>query len=274
MYRHRTGRPCATSPSAPAPAAQPATRAAPCGGCSLAHHEYLCTRHGYWIGPLDPSRDDPPQPLAAQVPELTAAQRALHRTQALHGWEVTFDATVVATRVCIELRIRVVHQPLWTRWERRLNLLMPGAYRRPLFMAAIFPEVAALAAVLAAPPGADGLLSDVQRALGYAEPPRRHDVSDALSIWAAGARPAGWYSPPRHTPTQVTITTARRASPRASSQPSGRPPPASAGTGAHHSSPAQDCRCPTPAGSGSRTPERTGFCPDPEHYLDINGSNR
>jgi hypothetical protein len=51
-----------------------------------------------------------------------------------------------------------VHHPLWMRWERRLDLLMPAGhqrstYRRSLFMAVIFPEVAALAAVLAVPAG-------------------------------------------------------------------------------------------------------------------------
>jgi hypothetical protein len=59
--------------------------------------------------------------LAAQVPELAAAQRTLDRTQRLHGWETAFDATVVATSICIEPRIGTVHQPLWVRWERRLS---------------------------------------------------------------------------------------------------------------------------------------------------------
>ena len=141
----------------------------------FAHHEYLCTRHGYWTGPPDPSRDDPPRPLAAQVPELAAAQRTLGRTRRLHGWAATFDATAAATSICIELRIRTVHQPLWTRWERRLDLLMPGDWRRSLFMAAIFPEVAALAAILAAPPG-DGQPAQRRtarpRLRRTAEPPR------------------------------------------------------------------------------------------------------
>jgi hypothetical protein len=88
-----------------------------------------------------------------------------------------------------------VHQPLWTRWEQRLDLIMPGDWRRSLFMAAIFPEVAALAAILAAPPGADHLLSAAQDALGYAEPPDRHDVRDALSIWVTG-REAGRFRQP------------------------------------------------------------------------------
>jgi hypothetical protein len=161
----------------------------------FAHHEYVCGRHGYWIGPPDPSRDDPLCPLAAQAPELAAAQRSLGHTRRVHGWAATFDATVAATGICIELRIRTVHQPLWARWERRLELLMPGVYQRSLFMAAMFPEVAALAAVLAAPPGADSLLSAARQALGYAEPPDRHDVSDALSIWARG-REAGRFLRP------------------------------------------------------------------------------
>jgi hypothetical protein len=85
-------------------------------------------------------------------------------------------------------------------------------------MAAIFPEVAALAAVIAASPGADGLLSAASHALGYAEPPNRHDVSDALSIWARGReagrflRPAAAYphaghhddGTPRITPGRLT----------------------------------------------------------------------
>jgi TniQ len=170
----------------------------------FAHHEYLCTRHGYWIGPPDPSRDDPPRPLALQLSELAAAQRSLDRTRRLHGWTVTFDATAAATGICLDLRARAVHQPLWGRWERRLDLLIPGDYRRSLFMAAIFPEVAALTAVLAAPPGTDHLLSAAREVLGYAEPPDRHDISDALSIWTTARqagrllRPASIYSHAGH----------------------------------------------------------------------------
>jgi hypothetical protein len=72
---------------------------------------------------------------------------------------------------------------------------MPGDWRRSLFMAAIFPEVAALAAVLVALPGGDSLPGAAQRALGCAEPPGRHDISDALSMWAT-AREAGRFLHP------------------------------------------------------------------------------
>lgn len=157
----------------------------------FAHHEYLCTRHGYWMGPPDPSNDDPPRPLTALVPDLAAAQRTLDRTWRLHGWAATFSAVVTAVSMCTELRIRTVHTPLWIRWERRLELLMPGAYRRSLFTAAIFPEVAALTAFAVTPPGSNSMLSTVRHALRYDEPRDRHDVSDTLHILARN-REAGW----------------------------------------------------------------------------------
>jgi hypothetical protein len=167
----------------------------------FAHHEYLCTRHGYWIGPPDPSSDDPLTPLAAQVPELPAAQRGLFRAQRRHGWAAVFGATAAATGVCIELRFGASpRHPLWMRWERRLDLLLPPSsgrrvYRRSLFMAAIFPEVAALAAVLAAlhwqasaaedaQADESRLLGAAQRALSCADPAGRHDIGDALMLWA------------------------------------------------------------------------------------------
>ncbi len=116
----------------------------------FAHHEYLCTRHGYWIGPPDPTRDDPPPRLAARLPELVPAQRQLRRTERRHGWAAAFDATAAATGICVDIRFSSEHRPLWTRWQRRLDLLMPTGYRRSLFIAAIYPEVCTLTAVVAA----------------------------------------------------------------------------------------------------------------------------
>jgi hypothetical protein len=149
----------------------------------FAHHEYLCTRHGYWIGPPDPARDDSPRPLTVLVPELAAAQRSLDRTRRRHGWAAVFDAVAAATQICIEMRLWEVSQPVWTRWEERLDLLMPTGtpYRRSLFMAVIFPEVAALADVLTAPADGGGGLSDARRALGWVGPPAPSYETDVLA---------------------------------------------------------------------------------------------
>jgi len=162
----------------------------------FAHHEYLCTRHGYWIGPPDPTRDDPPPHLVAAVPELLTAQRRLDRAERRYGWAATFNATAAATSICIDLRFAAEAHPLWNRWERRLELLMPTGYRRSLFMAAIFPEVATLATVLAAPQwrvlagGVDTATEDrlihlAATALGCVDPPHRRDLSEALIGWMA-----------------------------------------------------------------------------------------
>jgi hypothetical protein len=164
----------------------------------FAHHEYLCARHGYWIGPPDPTRDDPPLHLAGQMPRLVPAQHQLHRTARRHGWAATFDATAAATSICVNLRFSAEHHPLWTRWQRRLDLLMPAGYRRSLFIAAIYPEVCALAAVLAvadwhapAPTdrhsqdglGIDHVILAAERALGGSDALPRPEISFALLTW-------------------------------------------------------------------------------------------
>lgn len=170
----------------------------------FAHHEYLCTRHGYWTGPPDPSRDDPPRQLAALVPELAAAQRTLDRTRRRAGWAAVFGAVVTAVGVCTELRVSAAYTPLWYRWEQRLELVMTSGYGRSLFIAAIFPEVAALAVLDAGLADADGLLAAARRALRYDEPPGRHEFSDSLSILARDRRarwtiePAAAYSHAAH----------------------------------------------------------------------------
>jgi TniQ len=157
----------------------------------FAHHEYLCTRHGYWIGPPDPSRDDPPQRLAALVPELAAAQRTLDRARRRHGWAAVFGAVVTAVNMCTDLRIGAAYTPLFYRWEQRLELVMPCGYRRSLFTAGLFPEVAALAALDAGPGGGAGRLAAARRILRYDELPDRDEVGDSLSRLARD-RAAGW----------------------------------------------------------------------------------
>ncbi len=160
----------------------------------FAHHEYLCSRHGYWLGPPDPTHDDTPPRLATRLPELVTAQHRLRHATVRHGWAAIFDATVAATRICLDLRFSAGGHPLWTRWEQRLDLLMPAGYRRSLFMAAIFPEVVALAALICSPPWrAPAALShpaDLERFLSAAAheldcPDTVGGLADAIMIWAA-----------------------------------------------------------------------------------------
>ncbi len=169
----------------------------------FAHHEYLCVRHGYWIGPPDPTRHDPPPQLTGRLPELVTAQQRLQHTARRHGWAATFDATAAATSICVNLRFSAEHHPLWARWQRRLDLLMPAGYRRSLFIAAIYPEVCALAATLAAADwhtpaptdghcpaglspdglGVDHIIAAAERALGGTDTLPRPEISFALLTW-------------------------------------------------------------------------------------------
>jgi hypothetical protein len=120
----------------------------------LAHHQYLCVRHGYWLGVPDPTQDEPPPPLAARYPELAAAQRRHQRLVGRHGWKVTFGAVVAATGICLDLRFSAADPHLWQRWETRLDQLIPAKrrdYSRSRFLAVIYPEMIDLALVIACP---------------------------------------------------------------------------------------------------------------------------
>jgi hypothetical protein len=77
----------------------------------FAPHEYLCTRHGYLIGPPDPTRDGTPSRLVARLPVLAATQHRLRRAERRHGWAAALDATAEAAGICIDLRFRAVHSP-------------------------------------------------------------------------------------------------------------------------------------------------------------------
>jgi hypothetical protein len=120
----------------------------------FAHHQYLCARHGYWLGVPDPTQDEPPSPLAAQFPELAAAQRRHRRLVTRYGWKATFSAVVAATGICLDLRFSNADPHLWRRWETRLDQLIPTKkrdYSRSRFLAVIYPEMIELAVVIACP---------------------------------------------------------------------------------------------------------------------------
>lgn len=133
-----------------------------------------------------------------RLPELVTAQHRLRDTERRHGWAATFDATAAATSICVNLRFSAEHHPLWARWQRRLDLLMPTGYRRSLFIAAIYPEVCAFAAVLAAADwhtsaptdrlsqdefGVDHVIAAAEQALGGSDTPPRPEISFALLTW-------------------------------------------------------------------------------------------
>jgi hypothetical protein len=139
-----------------------------------------------------------PPRLAALSPELVTAQHRLQRTARRHGWAAAFDAAAAATSICVNLRFSAEHHPLWTRWQRRLDLLMPTGYRRSLFIAAIYPEVCTLASVLAtadwhtpAPSdrlrqdglGVDHIIVAAEQALGGHDALPRAEISFALLAW-------------------------------------------------------------------------------------------
>ena len=162
----------------------------------FAHHEYLCTRHGYWIGPPDPSRDDPPRPLALQA--ARTGRRAAHADAAPGGCtagQVTFDATVAATSICIELRCRTVHQPCGPGGNGAWNCSSPALTGGRCSWRRSSPRLRR--SPLSWPPhqAQADLLSAVRHALGYAEPPGRYDIRDALSCWSAGHRPGRFLRP-------------------------------------------------------------------------------
>lgn len=120
----------------------------------FAHCQYLCARHGYWIGVPDPTQDEPPPLLAAKYPELATAQRRHQRLVARHGWKATFGAMVAATGICLDLRFSGADPHLWQRWETRLDQLIPAKgrdYSRSRFLAVIYPEMIDLAAIIACP---------------------------------------------------------------------------------------------------------------------------
>jgi len=122
----------------------------------FAHHQYLCLRHGYWLGVPDPGRDPTPDRLATGYPELVTVQRRHQWAVARYGWPATFSAVIAATGICVDLRFSAADHPLWHRWEKRLDRLIPPSreydtYTRSRFFAVIYPEVVALATVIASP---------------------------------------------------------------------------------------------------------------------------
>ena len=121
----------------------------------FARHEFFCTRHGYWIGPLLPTIADlQPRQLARLVPELVTAQRRHNRLLRRHGWRPVFDAFDVSTAVCIDQRFQEpLDAPRRRTWQQRIDLLIPTRawFNTSVFLAAFYPEIVNLVQLFCSP---------------------------------------------------------------------------------------------------------------------------
>lgn len=140
-------------------------------------------------------------------------------------------AIVTAVDVCTGLLVTVASTPLWTRREQRLELVMPGRYRRSPFTAAIFPKSRR----------SPLLISDRRARAGCSQPPEA--PSGTTSRRAA-----------------MTLATACPSRPGAARQAGASAPPGTwppAATPAHPSSPSRDTPCPALACASRRLPQES-----------------
>ena len=84
----------------------------------LAHHRYVCIRHGYSIGPPDVNR---PRPSLEYCPEVVAAQHRHLRLVQRYRWAAAYDAVLTALMICAHrwghpdpTSGEELHQVLWT----------------------------------------------------------------------------------------------------------------------------------------------------------------
>lgn len=121
----------------------------------FAHHEFVCTRHGYWIGPPVPTIPDlRPRQLARLVPELVTAQRRHTRLLRRRGWRHVFNAFDVSIAVCVDRRFQQrIDVPGRRSWQERIDLLIPTRTRfnTSVFLAAFYPEIVNLARLFCSP---------------------------------------------------------------------------------------------------------------------------
>jgi len=123
----------------------------------LAHHRYVCTRHGYWIGPPDVNR---PCPSLECCPEVVAAQHRHLRLVQRYGWAAAYDAVLTALMICAHrwghpdpTSGEELHQVLWTT---RSFILIPKdselhTFSASKLFACLYPEAVTLAPVIASP---------------------------------------------------------------------------------------------------------------------------
>jgi len=119
----------------------------------LAHHRYVCTRHGYWIGPPDVNR---PCPSLEYCPEVVAAQHRHLRLVQRYGWAAAYDAVLTALMICAHrwghpdpTSGEELHQVLWTT---RSFILIPKdselhTFSASKLFACLYPEAVTVASL-------------------------------------------------------------------------------------------------------------------------------
>ncbi|GAA1623482.1 hypothetical protein GCM10009733_020140 [Nonomuraea maheshkhaliensis] len=182
--------------------------------CLFAHHEFLCTDHGYWFGPAEKVGKGTVEPLGAvphprrltnHIPELPDAQRRHQRLVHRHGWLRCFNGFEASLNLCAHIRPHGPPDPdnPWTaRLERLIRIERLGirfkAFDGWLFIAAIYPEAVHLTELFFSPAGrqlaektlssGDGhamALAPLSRALGHAGQGSFDSIS--INAWLRGA---------------------------------------------------------------------------------------
>lgn len=122
----------------------------------LPHHDYVCLRHSYWIGPPDVGQ--PATELGRELRKVVRAQHRHLRLQRRHGADAAFDAVLTGFLICGHLWDNRSDE--WgearRRWELRTQRLVPRGREETRFsasriFAAVYPEAVDIAELIAAP---------------------------------------------------------------------------------------------------------------------------
>ena len=161
----------------------------------LAHHRYVCTRHGYWIGPPDVNR---PCPSLEYCPEVVAAQHRHLRLVQRYGWAAAYDAVLTALMICAHrwghpdpTSGEELHQVLWTT---RSFILIPKdselhTFSASKLFACLYPEAVTLAPVIASPEWRRRAAGD-DRELGQFVTEVRRRLRDSDTSYVANKTPS------------------------------------------------------------------------------------
>jgi hypothetical protein len=192
----------------------------------FAHHEMLCTRHGYWIGSTEFGIDHRPTPIGQLLPELTDAQHRHNRLVQRHGWKLALHAIAASQNVCVDLRF-YGPSPQHTIHDQRIKILIPtaSAFNGPRYIAAFHPEIVRLAELFCAPTwrlpartaieqfnatriagsnshtgDRDAIAAKIAQAIGYPVDAILSNNGHLITFWLAGMGYGPYYEPDKTFP--------------------------------------------------------------------------